>query len=399
MARGVASTPIAAPAAPEALLREEGFFWGRHGRGFVAWGEAARIDVGVGPDRFARASLALERAFAGLGSEAGAPPLAYGSFTFDPDEEGSWLVVPRHVLRFDRDEAVMTSIGEAPARFPTSAVTNGHTDVRYGGSSLADHLWLERVAEASAAIERGGLDKVVLARDVHIWSRRGFNERMLLARLGERFPQCYTFACRGLIGASPELLVARDGEIVRSLTLAGSARRGEGAADLRLGDDLLSSSKDRREHELAVRSVTDVLEVHCKDVVTEGPEVLRLANVQHLATRVNGRVEETTSALDLAGHLHPTAAVGGTPTAAALDLIRRREEMSRGRYAGPVGWVDARGDGEWAIALRCAYLDGGRGRLFAGAGIVEGSEPEAELEETRLKLRAMMSVLGDDRPS
>jgi menaquinone-specific isochorismate synthase len=215
-------------------------------------------------------------------------------------------------------------------------------------------------------------------------------------RLADRFPGCQTFSIDGLVGASPEVLVARTGAELRSLVLAGTAPRGEDAAtDGDHAQRLLASDKERREHRFAVESVRDALMEAAGDLkVGSSPEVLRLANVMHLATTVTANAVGSASSLALAGLLHPSAAVCGTPTSAAQEMIRRLEGMDRARYSGPVGWTDARGDGQWAIALRCAELRGTRARLFAGAGIVDGSLPEAELEETRLKLRAMQSAFA-----
>jgi menaquinone-specific isochorismate synthase len=241
------------------------------------------------------------------------------------------------------------------------------------------------------------LEKVVLARDLFVWAKEELDNRLLAARLAHRFPECFVFVHETLVGATPELLVRRTGDVVESLVLAGTARRDPLAhGDAMVGEALLSSEKDGREHLLAVESVTGVLENVCHDLtVDDAPSLLKLANVQHLATRVTGRLSRPLSALELAGRLHPTAAVCGTPRADAGRMIRRLEGIERGRYAGPVGWVDALGDGEFGIALRCAEVHGTRARLFAGAGIVAESTPEAELEETRLKLRAMQSALGD----
>jgi len=176
--------------------------------------------------------------------------------------------------------------------------------------------------------------------------------------------------------------------------LAGTAARSDDTdEDERLGKALLASDKDRREHESAAASVGRVLGGLCERLERQAePDLLRLANVQHLATRFEGRLAGRNSALDIAGRLHPTAAVGGTPSDGAVEAIRRLEQMDRGRYAGPVGWMDGEGDGCFAIALRCAEISGARARLFAGAGIVDGSLPEAELEETRIKLLAMQSA-------
>jgi menaquinone-specific isochorismate synthase len=190
-------------------------------------------------------------------------------------------------------------------------------------------------------------------------------------------------------------LVRRRGLDVESLVLAGSAARGrDAAADGRLGFDLLHSAKDLDEHRPALESVRSVLSEVCSQLGSDAePFLLKLPNVQHLATKLWGRLASPLSALELAGSLHPTAAICGTPTTVARELIHSLEGMERARYSGPVGWISASGDGEWGIALRCAELNGGRGRLFAGSGIVKGSLPEAELEETRLKLRAMQAAL------
>lgn len=217
-----------------------------------------------------------------------------------------------------------------------------------------------------------------------------------MGRLISRFPGCHVFRVADLVGASPELLVRRTAERMDSLVLAGSAPsfvdEDQATSAART---LMDSDKDRWEHELAVRSVRDPLVGIGAEVdVRDTPEILRLANVQHLATAVTATVPAGWDALHLAELLHPTAAVGGTPTDAAVRVIEELEGMDRGRYAGPVGWMDGRGDGEFAIALRCAELSGARARLFAGAGIVAGSLPEAELDETRLKLGAMMGALG-----
>ena len=260
---------------------------------------------------------------------------------------------------------------------------------------MSELRWLEIVAEAVAAIEDGELDKVVLARDLLVWSKGGFDLRILAGRLATLYPQCFTFVFEGLIGATPELLVRRRGQDVESLVLAGSAARGrDEAADETLGLDLLHSVKDLDEHRPAVESVRSVLAEMCSELESDAePFLLKLANVQHLASNLRGRLASAVSALELAGRLHPPAAICGTPTPAALELIHSLEGMERARYSGPVGWVSASGDGEWGIALRCAEMNGGRGRLFAGSGIVKGSLPEAKLEETRLKLRAMQAAL------
>jgi menaquinone-specific isochorismate synthase len=377
-----------------------GFAWVRHGEGLVGWGEAAQLKVGRGAGRFARASAGL----AALCSQAevtddvrlpGTGWVAFGSFAFDPSSEDSVLVVPQVVLGRRDGRAWLTVIGDREGQIspPQSLPVPGR--IRYAGASIPEMRWMETVDAALRAIRAGELDKVVLARDVLVWAHQPLDPRTLVRRLADRFPGCFAFACRGLVGATPELLVRRTGTMVESVPLAGSVRRGrDPGEDERLGQALLASVKDRAEHQLAVDSVRQALRPLCARLEADAdPWLLRLDNVAHLATRFRGVLAQPMPSLDLAGALHPTAAVCGTPTAAALHRIRALEHLERGRYAGPVGWTDANGDGEWGIALRCAEVDGSRARLFAGAGIVAGSLPEGELEETRLKLRAMQSAL------
>jgi menaquinone-specific isochorismate synthase len=197
------------------------------------------------------------------------------------------------------------------------------------------------------------------------------------------------------VGATPELLIRRNGRKVSALVLAGTMPRGATAAeDAELATALLGSAKDNEEHGYAAVSLRDALAPLCQALrVAPRPELLRFANVQHLGTWVHGTLATDHSALAVAAALHPTAAVGGTPTAAAVELIRELENMDRERYAGPVGWVDADGNGDWGIALRCAQLAGNRARLFAGCGIVAGSDPAAELAEAQVKFRPMQSAL------
>lgn len=353
------------------------FAWLRGGRGIAGWGRAAVVDVGTGRDRFERADEKLRRSFeeSGLG-------LAFASFTFDSDDPESSLVVPETVVEVHIDD---------------DEETDPSPKIRYEGSTVPEIEWLDIVAEAVARIRDHRLDKVVLARDLRVWAKADLDTRNLAARLARRYPECFTFVHGPLVGATPELLVRRRGTKVESLVLAGTAKRGADAGeDAEIGDAMLASAKDADEHRLAVASVADVLQDCCSALeVDSSPQLLKLANVQHLATWLRGDLATPLSALQLAGRLHPTAATCGTPRSTALQVIRELERMPRGCYAGPVGWVDSSGDGELGIAIRCAEVHGSRARLFAGNGIVAGSLPEAELEETRLKLRAMQSALGD----
>ncbi|MBW3619406.1 MAG: isochorismate synthase [Actinobacteria bacterium] len=388
-----------------------GFAWLQGADGLVGWGEAVRLTAD-GPDRFstARTEFAAVLASTETGDEVEVPgtgAVAFGSFTFDARSAGSALVVPTVLVGRRAGTAWVTAVsadGSVPER-PTLAPGRASADAaadrpRYAGSSMPDVHWLEAVAAAVDRIHAGELDKVVLARDHAVWSRAPFDPRVLARRLNRRFPGCSTFVVDGLVGATPELLVRRFGDEIESLALAGTARRGvDVEEDERIGEELLASTKDRWEHELAAGTVAEVLAPRCTTLEhPDGPELLRLDNVMHLATRFRGRLADPgrDTALHLAAALHPTAAVGGVPRDRAVALIRELEGMDRGRYAAPVGWIDATGDGEWGIALRCAELSGARARLFAGAGIVADSLPEDELEETRVKLRAMQSAFDAD---
>jgi menaquinone-specific isochorismate synthase len=379
---------------PELLPSSGGYLWMHQGDGVVGWGRAARVDVGVGPDRFTRAQSGLDEAFDSLGRTRHGP-VAFGSFTFDEEVPGSVLTIPSNFVRSHGGHSIAFSIGDAaePELTPRPSDPAHDFKIRYAGSTISEVEWLEAVARAVKSIASGDLSKVVLARDILIWSKQDFDVPILVERLARRFPECYTFAVDGLVGASPELLVRRKGRRVSSLVLAGTARRAEGEADAELGRALLASEKDRHEHVLAVDSVRAPLEKLCDRLTVGAPELVRLPNVQHIGTAIEGELAEDISSLEIAGALHPTAAVCGTPTKDAMSVIRDLEGMERGRYAGPVGWTNAAGDGEWAIALRCAEIEGSRGRLLAGNGMVAASEPEDELEETRLKFKAMMSVL------
>jgi menaquinone-specific isochorismate synthase len=260
----------------------------------------------------------------------------------------------------------------------------------------AESEWRDAVAMAVRSLKAQELRKVVLARAIEVTADAVIDPRAVAARLAVRFPACFTFLCDGLVGASPELLIRRLGRHAESLVLAGTVRRGATTEeDAALEQELLASAKNAIEHQLAAESVRDVLTTASTDVATDqAPHLLRLANVSHLATHVEAWLPESgPSALALALMLHPSAAVGGTPRAEAVEMIRRLEAQPRGRYAGPVGWVDANGDGEFAIALRCAQLSGKVARLWAGAGIVADSDPDSEVAETTAKFDAVLSAL------
>lgn len=384
--------------------------WVHRGEGLVGWGEALRVEV-AGPGRFADASAA----WTALASTAvvrddvalpGTGPVAFVSFSFaDDSAAGGVLVVPRVVVgRRDGTTWVTTlstdGVLPRPAAPAPTAPPSPPTGVRFADGARSGPQWAAAVRRAVERIAAGELDKVVLARDLEARTDGPVDPRWLLARLAERYPSCWTFAVDGLVGATPEMLVRAERGLVTSRVLAGTIRRtGDDARDLTLAASLARSSKDLEEHEYAVRSVVEALAPHCSSTsAPESPFVLHLPNVMHLATDVAGVLQDgRRSVLELGAALHPTAAVCGTPTQVAARVIGELEGMDRDRYAGPVGWVDAGGDGELGIALRCARIDRhdpSRLRLFAGCGVVAGSDPEAELAESDAKLVPMRDAVA-----
>lgn len=406
----VRTTAIPDPGRLLSLLPSSGSLaWVRGGEGLVAWGEAARAEF-TGPERFSRA----QRWWGSFVHDAevddpvclpGSGPIAFASFAFDSEPGRSVVVVPAVVVGVRDGKAWLTEIvagGDDVAATPVlrerPRLGSTPAAVSFGEGSRSVESWQSAVAAAVGRIASGELDKVVLARDVEVTLDADIEAPRLLERLADSYPECWTFSVDGLLGATPELLVRRTGDLVTSRVLAGTIRRsGDSGKDAKLAEMLLASDKDHEEHEYAVRSVAAALAAHCTDLeVPTRPRLLRLANVQHLATDVTGQLVDAAPALALAASLHPTAAVCGTPTERAAAVIRELEGMDRGRYAGPVGWMDGRGDGEFGIALRCAQLDptdARRMRLFAGCGIVAGSEPESELAESEAKLEAMRGAL------
>jgi len=401
------------------LPEPAGVAWIRHGDGLAGWGETARITLPAGEDRFTAGEKWLRELFDGAEiddqiGEPGCGPVAFGSFTFDSASDGSVLVVPERIIGRCGGRSWLTTIGPragagTPAAVPEPGIPGGPgharelgapAEIRWHDGRLTAPEWERAVATAVRRIRDGQLSKVVLARDLYATAARDLDIRVMLRRLAGRYPDCYTFACANLVGATPELLIRRQDDDISSLVLGGTAPRAQDPAeDARLGAALLASAKEREEHEYAVVGVRSVLADRCDRLEVEsGPSLMRFANVQHLATWITGRLDSRQPASDhsvlaLADALHYTPAVCGTPAEAAMEMIRDLEAMDRGRYAGPVGWVDARGNGEWGIALRCAEVDGSRARLFAGCGIVAGSDPAAELAETQAKFAVMQFAL------
>ena len=381
------------PDAPDATA------WVRRGEGLVGWGVAAVCRTS-GPDRFTDAKQwwAEHVRTAVVRDEVDQPGtgvVCFGSFGFADEPGDSVLVVPEVVVGRRGDSTWLTTIGvgSIPSSAPlvTADSPAAPRGVRFADGAMSGTDWVGVVAEAVRRIGDGELEKVVLARDMVATADQDIDVRWPLHRLAASYPMCWTFHVDGLFGATPEMLVRRERGLVTSRVLAGTIRRtGDDARDLALAATLARSSKDLEEHEYAVRSVADALAPHCSSMnVPESPFVLHLPNVMHLATDVAGVVHDAAdpagTSLDLATALHPSAAVGGTPTDLATALITEIEGMDRGRYAGPVGWMDATGDGEWGLALRSAEIDGRSVRLFAGCGIVAESDPASELAEAQAK--------------
>lgn len=388
----------------ELLPHPQSLSWVRRGEGLVGWGVHATTTVS-GENRFRDARDwwhdELEKlAITDSVHAAGTGPILFSSFSFSPSEE-SVLVIPEVVVGIRGEESWITWVGDKPQ--PELLAEPAHLrPMKYSwqDGTLTPFEWEEQVAYAIEAIKEGTIDKVVLARDITATTDDVIDPRNILRNLALEYPSTWVFSIAGLVGATPELLLRLNKEMVTSRVLAGTiSKTGDDEKDLALSASLARSSKDLEEHMYAVKSVADSLAPFCSSTnVPDSPYVLHLANVMHLATDVTGAVADRpthTDAFSILEKLHPSAAVCGTPTAIAADVIANLEGMSRGRYAGPVGWIDAHGDGELGIALRCGQISENEIRLFAGCGIVAGSRPEKELVESQVKFAPMMNALGD----
>lgn len=383
-------SPEAEAAALRADLGEPTAVW-RHGDDSrIAFGVAARL-VFSGPDRIPEAAARWRAiaAVAQVDSEVtGASPLAFGTFAFADDSAAeSVLLIPRVVL-VERNGAAYRV--ETP---PLSTATSPAPPPP--GAAFAPEAYERAVAEAVARIRGGAVEKVVLARDLVLESP-GFDLPAALRVLADRYRGAWVFAVDGIFGASPETLATVTGGLATSRVLAGTAPRDDDPAiDDGNRASLLDSPKNRFEHALAVDSLLLTLGEATTDLSIGRPFALGLPNVWHLATDATARVRPEVGALDLVALLHPTAAVAGAPRAEALATIRALEPFDRRRYAGPVGWIDGNGDGEWAIALRSAEVEGpDRVRAYAGAGVVAASDAHQELEETGWKFAPIREALA-----
>jgi isochorismate synthase len=373
---------------------DDGVFFEHPSRALATVGSAHTIAVPGGPDLVARAALAGRDALARVRSDDGPPPIVVGALPFD-DATPATLVIPRVTFVRANGETWRIAVGDDRDVGPAAVPTLPRGSLRV--TSVPDpNDYVEAVTEARRRIRTGALEKVVLARMLIAQADHEFDRRALLARLRDAEPGAFTFAAAGFIGASPELLVARDRDVVRARPLAGTiARRSDPTADDEARCALLASPKDRAEHSLVVAAVREALSPVCTELEIESePHALATSKVWHLATDISGHLRRSIDAFSLAALLHPTPAVCGTPRRAARATIKELEQIERALYAGAVGWVDAAGDGEWAVVLRCAEMQGRIALLFAGAGIVADSDPEAELAETDAKFRSMLEALG-----
>ena len=376
--------------------------WVRGGDGLVGFGIHKRHTVS-GPDRFTEARKWWRNSINEFEIRnnlhgAGTGPVLFTSFSFDSSEV-SQLIIPKVVIGQRNGKSWITWIGDQ-SQPQLSRASDKRAPLHLSWSGSNGDVWQERVARAIEKIKGGKLEKVVLARFTTATSDSAISARPILNYLSSEYPSTWIYSNDGLIGATPELLVRLSKSLITSRILAGTIRKtGDDERDLALAGSLARSSKDLEEHEYAVRSVADALAPFCSSMnVPESPFVLHLSNVMHLATDVTGVLSDNSSPSDifeLVARLHPSAAVCGTPTEVAKRTIDEIEGISRGRYAGPVGWIDAKGDGELGIALRCGQISHDKKsiRIYAGCGIVAGSDPEREYAESQAKLLPMRSAL------
>ncbi|MEO6825963.1 MAG: isochorismate synthase [Microbacteriaceae bacterium] len=403
--------------------------WMRNGDGIAGIGTALRMEF-TGESRILDAAAAWRDVVAGatVHDPIGLPGsglAAFGAFSFSASSAASSvLIVPKTIIgrrggtswltritvadraaeRAANNETVPTGPGRGAGK--TSRPEAAMPRPRPLGDEYRIHLrpgaldpagYRSIVARAIDRIDSGQVSKVVLARDLVGHLPRECDLRRVLADLAVGYPACWTYSVDGLIGASPETLVRVAHGSMDARVLAGTISRGSDAGDDHdAANTLLNSGKDQQEHHFAVQSVLDALRPHCaKLTASPAPFTLKLPNLWHLATDVAGTLDDGSTSLDLVNALHPTAAVAGTPTPEAIALIEELEPFDRGRYAGPVGWIGADGDGEWAVALRSAQVCGnGDIGAFAGCGIVAGSDPERELTETAMKFRPVVEAFG-----
>ncbi len=380
--------------------------WMRRNQGLAGIGCALRLEFS-GPTRMTDAAAAWKQVVALATvtdplARTGTGLLAFGAFAFDESSaQTSVLIVPEIIVGREDGQCWVTRIhvtGESASANPLALHPLGDEyRIALLPGALPPAGFRTAVSFGIERIRAQQVNKVVLARDLVGRVPAESDLRRAISKLALGYPDCWTYAVDGLIGSSPETLIRADHGSVNARVLAGTISRGADAEDDREAAlTLATSSKDGDEHEFAVQSVLKSLRPHTSVLATsEIPFTVKLPNLWHLATDLEGTLSDGSTSLDLIAALHPTAAVAGTPTLEALSLIRELEPFDRGRYAGPVGWVGADGDGEWAIALRCAQVapEGGI-TAYAGCGIVLDSDPDRELAETKMKFRPIVEAFG-----
>ena len=380
------------------VAKGDGYLFVREGIGFAGWGIALETTAS-----------AATSVLGAIETDVEAHPVAFGAIPFIGDPRARFVVPAVTVEKIESGSAVVTSVATdrtAALQQLRSAIEAMRSATRPRSASASSYsvaplvpvdTYLAAVATARDAVRSGQLTKAVIARDIQITSDAPIDVHSVLLRLKASFGSSYRYSFDNLIGASPELLVAVDNGTIRSHPLAGTtARTGDPTTDARLAAELLASTKNQIEHRVVVDAVHDTLLPFCSYLDWEAePSVVAVANVQHLGTRVEGKLNRDTTAVELALLLSPTPALGGHPRDEALRLIAEHEGMNRGLYGGTIGWCDAQGNGTFAVTIRCAEFDDTRtrARLFAGGGIVADSDPLAELAETQAKFQAMLSAI------
>jgi menaquinone-specific isochorismate synthase len=396
--------PLTADVDLNSVCRGDGMLFVRDGVGVAGRGELARV-----PEREA---LQLLQSITHIGDIAspGSGPLLFGIVPFHPEEEATFIL-PRVLIAKSSDGVhSITVIGETEEHCNDAAFDAALHDAMNWPPSIPTvnsyaitqgvdiSTYLDAVTKARTAVRNGDLTKAVIARDIIVQSSHAFDVHGILLRLRNTYGSSYRYFIDGLLGASPELLLEVEGRRVRSHPLAGTVpRTGDPTRDAQLAESLVASTKNQVEHRVVIDMVHDTLLPHCSYLDWEPePSIVSVANVQHLGTAVEGQLTEPTPpVMTLVRSLCPTPALGGHPSKEAIDFIVNNEGMTRGNYGGAVGWIDARGNGTWAVTIRCAELsrDMRTARLCAGGGIVAESDPLAELAETQAKFQAMLSAI------
>jgi menaquinone-specific isochorismate synthase len=378
-----------------AVAGRSGVLWERGRVGLAGRGVALRIPYNAADPRAAADALAGIEVDDAVGVP-GTGPVAFAALPFAPGAPAH-LAVPELVVgRADDGTRWMTRIGDASLPLLASDPAQPAPCSFSVEPSRSPEWWCDLVAHATKAISSGDMVKVVLARELLVTADERIDPIAVVARLRAAYPGCMIFTIDGLVGASPELLVSRQGDVVRAHPMAGTAPRGgDPASDQRLAASLLASTKDREEHQITIDMVHDTLLPWCSYLDYEAePSIVAVANVQHLATLVEGRLSQPApSVLELVAALHPTPAVGGWPREPALAFIAEHEQLDRRRYAGAAGWVDARGNGSFTVGVRTAELEGNVARVYAGVGVVADSDPRVELAESQAKAQALLGAI------